>query len=147
MAHNYTYPAIITPDEGGAFLVEFPDLPEAITFGHSLAKAIEMAEDCLDEAIAGRIADKEAIPSPSPLGRGQYLIPVPTRMALKAALYQALAESGLTGTDAARKAGLRDTQIRRLLDPRHNSDVSALQDVLSTLGKSVQVRVVNSRAA
>ena len=147
MAHSYIYPATIEPSGEGTFLVAFPDLPEALTEGDDLTDALAQAEDCLEEAIAYRITVKKDIPAPSRLAAGQHLISVPPRMALKAALYQAFAESGLSGVAAAEKTGLSDTQFRRLLAPRHRSDVAKLHEALAALGKSVQIRVVNSRAA
>ena len=147
MAHNHQYPATITPDEDGNFLVSFPDLPEALTWGNNLEDALFQAEDCLDEAIAYRITDKQEIPVPSPLAKGQYLISVPVRMALKAALYQALVSSGLSGLAAAKSAGLSDTQFRRLLAPRYKSDVDKLKAALDSFGVSISVRTVKNRRA
>ena len=48
---QFTYPANIKPDEGGFFLVTFPDISFASTDGESLEEALSEAEDCLDEAI------------------------------------------------------------------------------------------------
>jgi len=38
----FDYPVMLTPDDG-AFLVTFPDVPEAITFGATEAEALAMA--------------------------------------------------------------------------------------------------------
>ncbi len=43
----------IKQDEGGFFLVTFPDISFAATDGESLKEALVEAEDCLEEAIAG----------------------------------------------------------------------------------------------
>ena len=59
------YPAIVAPDEGGRFLVKFPDLPEALTDGATRAEALAEAADCLSEALASRIIDGETIPLPT----------------------------------------------------------------------------------
>ena len=70
MEDRFTYPADLTPEEGGGFLVSFPDIPEALTSGSDLEEALAMAEDCLEEALAGRIDDGEDIPAPSRLAPG-----------------------------------------------------------------------------
>jgi antitoxin HicB len=57
--------------------VRFPDLPEALTGGADLQDTLLQAEDCLAEAIAGRIARGDTIPTPSKPKRGQHLIGVP----------------------------------------------------------------------
>ena len=62
---QFAYPAQFTPDEGGDYMVRFRDLPEAITSGRDMADAIEQAADCLQEALAGRLVRREAIPRPS----------------------------------------------------------------------------------
>jgi predicted RNase H-like HicB family nuclease len=76
-------------DEDGRYVVRFPDLPEALTDGMDEKEALVEAADCLSEALASRIVDGEAIPSPSRLDRGQYLISPDPIIALKAALYTA----------------------------------------------------------
>ena len=50
------------------------------------------AADCLEEAIAGRIGDGREIPKASRAARGERLVPVPTPVAAKAALYLAMGE-------------------------------------------------------
>ena len=52
---EFAYPAHFKPDEDGSFMVQFRDLPEAITSGRDMADAIEQAADCLQEALAGRL--------------------------------------------------------------------------------------------
>ena len=61
----FAYPATLTRDSGGRFLVRFPDLPEALTDGASEAEALREAADALSEALMSRIVDGEAIPDPS----------------------------------------------------------------------------------
>jgi len=60
---NFVYPATFQPESHGAFTVTFPDFPEAITSGRNREDALTEAEDCLQEAIAGRMVRKENIPS------------------------------------------------------------------------------------
>lgn len=66
MDQKFAYPVTLTPDEiHGGFVVTFPDLPEAITQGDTIAEALVEAADALDEAIAGRIRRGDTIPPPS----------------------------------------------------------------------------------
>ena len=62
---SFVYPANLSPEKGGGFTVQFPDLPEAITSGKDRADARLQAADCLEEAIAGRIADGLGVPVPN----------------------------------------------------------------------------------
>ena len=135
-----TYPASILLEENGqGFHVRFPDLPEALTGGTDLADAQEQAADCLAEALAGRIARGDAIPDPSKLKRGQYPVGVPLYLAPKLALYLAMRESGIRNTDLARRLGISETVVRRMLDPRHNTKPERIQSALAALGKRIVV--------
>jgi antitoxin HicB len=86
-----SYPATFLRERNPpGFHVRFPDLPEALTSGEDLADTQLQAADCLAEAIAGRIARNDPIPSPSRAKRGQHVIGVPLYLAPKLALYLAM---------------------------------------------------------
>src|SRR6266566_8927265 len=97
---DLVYPATFQPESRGAFTVRFPDFPEAITSGRNHADALMEAEDCLQEAIAGRMVRKEDIPAASRLKRGQAGVRVALYLAPKLALYLAMRE-----TDQKQRAG------------------------------------------
>lgn len=61
---KFNYPVKLTKQPEGGYLVEFPDLPEAITQGDTIKDALEAASDCLEEAIANRIELNLDIPIP-----------------------------------------------------------------------------------
>jgi antitoxin HicB len=135
-----TYPASFLPEAGGeGFHVRFPDLPEALTGGTDLQVAQEQAVDCLAEALAGRIIRGDAIPDPSKMKRGQYPVSVPLYLAPKLALYLAMRESGLRNTDLARRLGVSETVVRRMLDPKHNTKPEKIQTALARLGKRIVI--------
>lgn len=56
------YPAIFLKEEDGRYSVSFPDVPEAITCGYDFENAVEMAKECLELCIKGRMEDNEEIP-------------------------------------------------------------------------------------
>src|SRR5271165_3689211 len=58
------YPAVFQPEDEG-YSVSFPDRPEAFTQGEDGVDAFDQAIDCLEEAIANRIALKLEIPNPT----------------------------------------------------------------------------------
>ena len=142
---NFTYPAKMIPDGRSAgFVVTFRDIPEAITQGEDIADAIFQAIDCLEEAIAGRLRLEEIIPQPSRSRKDEHLIPLPALMAAKAALYIALKEAGITRIQLANRLKCDEKQVRRLLDPRHNSKICRIEEALEALGKQL---IVGYRAA
>ncbi len=62
---KYAYPAIFTPEDGGGFSIDFPDLEGCHTCGDSLEDGIEMAEDALALVLYGYETNDREIPSPS----------------------------------------------------------------------------------
>ena len=136
-----TYPARFLPEENGkGFHVRFPDLPEALTGGDDPEDTREQAADCLAEALAGRIARGDEIPAPSRVKRGQHAVSVPLYLAPKLALYLAMREGGMRNTELARRLGISETVVRRMLDPKHNTKPERIQAALAALGKRIVVR-------
>jgi len=139
---TFVYPARFERgDKPGVLVIAFRDVPEAITQGNGERDALWQAADCLEEAIAGRIADGGAIPKASKAARGERLIPVPAPMAAKAALYLAMREAGMTNVQLARKLGCDEEEVRRMLDPRHPTKLPRIKDALDVFGKRLVVSV------
>lgn len=135
-----TYPAsFLREADGHGFHVRFPDLPEALTGGSDLDDTREQAADCLAEALAGRIKRGDEIPKPSKLKRGQHCVTVPLYLAPKLALYLAMKESGLRNTELAKRLGVSETVVRRMLDPKHTTKPERIQAALAELGKRIVV--------
>lgn len=136
-----SYPATFTPDEDGRPVVRFSDLREAITDGEDMAEASAEAQDCLGSALAARLAHKEDIPHPSRAKSGHKSIPVPLWIAPKVALYWAMQEGGVSNSELARRLGVRETVVRRMLDPDHATKAEKIQSALEVLGKQFLVIV------
>ena len=135
------YPAnIIREENGKGFHVRFHDLPEALTGGTDIDDTLSDAADCLAEAIAGRITRGDLIPEPSKLKRGQHPVSVPLYLAPKLALYLAMREGGMRNTELAKRLGVSETVVRRMLDPKHNTKPEKIQAALRVLGKRIVVR-------
>ncbi|MGA2181750.1 MAG: type II toxin-antitoxin system HicB family antitoxin [Bryobacteraceae bacterium] len=135
-----TYPASFLREAGReGFHVRFPDLPEALTGGDDLDDTFVQAEDCLAEAIAGRIARGDGIPRPSRPKRGQHLIGVPLYLAPKLALYLAMRESGMPNIELARRLGVSETVVRRMLNPKHATKSDKIQTALAALGTRIVI--------
>jgi antitoxin HicB len=138
---QFAYPAQFTPDEGGTYLVRFRDLPEAITSGRDMADAIEQAADCLQEALAGRLVRREAFPRPSKQRRGERRIPVAMYLAPKLALSSAMERSGVNNSELARRLGVTELIVRRMLNPKHETKAGKIEAALRALGKEAVVHV------
>ena len=134
--HEMRYPAVIRQDpEGKDYVVTFPDLEGAITGAATLDKALDEAADCLASWLAFAIVDHKPIPAPSERKERQVLISVPIWIAPKVALYTAMAEQNLSNSDLARRLGVTETVVRRMLDPDHATKSMKLEAALKAVGR------------
>ena len=133
---RFSFPVTLTTDEvDGGYTVTFRDLPEAITQGENIEDALLEAADCLEEAIANRIIRRLEIPVPSQPANNKYLVTIPLQTSLKAAIWLAMQEKNLNQTQFAKTLGVNEKEVRRILDPSHNSKLETLERSLLTLGK------------
>ena len=144
---RYTYPARLERDEADRLVVHFPDLPEALTDGADEAEALAEASDCLSEALAGRIHRQEDIPIPSPLRPDMYAVEPEPTVALKAALYEALASRGMSTAEVGKMLGVNDRDAARLIDPKARTPLTKLEEALSALGYTIGIEVREKRVA
>jgi antitoxin HicB len=107
-------------------MVTFPDFSFGATDGKNLDEALIEAPDCLRAIIAAHMIDKKEVPAPSRPKRGQRLVPVPLFLAPKVALYMAARRMRMTNAELARRLKVRETIVRRLLDPHHESRAESL---------------------
>jgi antitoxin HicB len=141
MTTFYVYPVSIRKGRDGKYLAQFPDVPEALTDGATREEAYSESKDALAEALMSRMVDKEGIPAPSEV-KGRLLpVALDPTVALKAALYHAVREQGLTVADLARLLDVDHKEARRLLDPHHVSKVPRIRQALASTGYEVFVGV------
>lgn len=132
------YPVKLTPDTiDGGFTVTCRDFPEAITQGETASEAVLEASDAIEEAIASRMKRGVDIPIPTSKKQGEQMATVPLSTSLKAALYQAMREDNITKSELARRIGVDEKEVRRMLDPRHPSKTPAIERALLCMGRSV----------
>lgn len=143
----FQYPATLERCPDGEVIVRFPDLRGTITGGKDEGEALAEASDLLGSAIAHSIAEKELIPPPSALKRGQRRIAVPFWIAGKLAVYQAIQEAGITNVELAKRLGVTEAVVRRLLDPDHETKDRKLAAALAVLGKELVMAVVPRKVA
>lgn len=78
------YPVKLTT-EGECILVDFPDFPEAHTFGDTREEALRRASDALLTVIEAYMKDRQRLPQPS---RGRLTVTVPPLTVPKLELLQ-----------------------------------------------------------
>ncbi|WP_033067518.1 type II toxin-antitoxin system HicB family antitoxin [Thalassospira australica] len=137
---RFSYPVDLSDDGAGGVLAVVPDITGCATDGTTEQEALSNSADALEEAIAAAMMAKEVIPMPSP-NNGRPTVTLGTLMAAKAALYITMRETGTNNTALAAKMGLAETEIRRMLDPRHATKIGRLEDALALLGRRISVVV------
>ena len=131
MPDCYNYPAEVECDEDGRFIVVFPALDEART----------EARDLLRELIASTMRDGDDLPAPTPAAGHQSIVVPPLLIALKAALYEAFRESGVSQRRFARDLDIAESEVRRMLNPDHATKAATIDQTLQRLGRHVSVTV------
>jgi antitoxin HicB len=81
------------------------------------------------------------IPLATRAKRGERLVAVPIQTALKAALYIAMREHGITRVELARRLRIDEKEARRMLDPHHATKAERLEQALAVLGRHAELRV------
>ncbi len=141
MERTFNYAVVLTKQKEGGYLVEFPDLPEAITQGDNVADALQEAMDCLEEAIANRITMGLVIPKPTRIKKGQHTVSLHATLAAKTALYLIMRQRKLSKTALARELNCDEKEVRRLLDPYYASKLPRIEHALNALGQRLAVGV------
>ncbi|WP_370877136.1 GIY-YIG nuclease family protein [Kaistia dalseonensis] len=139
------YPVALVPHENGELLVQARDLPEVLTWGKDEAEALAMAEDAIAVVIAAALEDGREIPEPSPVQAGEHLVSLPAQLSAKLAVILAWRASGISKSEMGRRLGLAEGEVRRILDPHHNTKLDKLDAAARVLGQRLFIGI--SKAA
>ena len=141
MSDTYNYPAEIERDEDGRHVVTFPDFGWGATDGATRDEALGEARDLLRELLAATMRERKNLPEPSRAIGIRFVVAPPVAIALKAALYEAIRETGLSQRSLARDLGVAESEVRRMLNPDHATRTGTIDRALRLLGKRVTLVV------
>lgn len=134
------YPIEIEQD-GSELMIVIPDWNNAVTCGGDLAEALKNARDCIEELVADRINRREDFPEPSP-ARGRRLVSPEALLALKAGVWTAMREQGVSFEELARRLGLASAEkAEHLVDPRRRTRPEQIEAAAAALGKRVALEL------
>ena len=119
----------------------FPDFGWGATDGATRDEALAEARDLLRELIATTIREGRGLPAPSRAGKRRPLIVPPVQIALKAALYEAWRQAGMSQRRLACELDIAESEVRRMLDPEHGTRAATMDRALRRLGKRITVSV------
>ena len=138
------YPVRLIPDDNKTVRVEFPDFPEAHTFGDDKEEALARAVDALETVIEAYIRDRRPIPSPRAGRAKDATVALPAIAGVKVGLYLDMLHKGLTKSAIARELNWHLPQVDRLLDIRHESRIDQLNLVAGLFGKRIGMTLESS---
>lgn len=138
------YPAELFPDDNETVRVQFPDVPEANSFGDTEEEALAQARDALETALEFYVERDVDLPKPSPLQGRPGVTPTPLG-ALRLQLYQSMRDQGVNKAELARRLGWHYPQVTRLFDFEHASRVEQLEAGLAAVGRAVVVETAPSK--
>lgn len=140
---KYIYPVTLSKDTNGTILVDFPDFPEAHTFGENKEEAMARAVDALATVLDAYISDRRDIPTPS-LSEGPVVI-LPALTTAKVALYELMRGDRVGKAELARRLNWHLPQVDRLLDVHHSSQLDQLEQAFNVLGQRLIVYVTDAK--
>jgi len=134
------YPARIVRD-GDGFMVSFPDIPEALSFGSTREEAMAMAADALTTAMDFFFEDRRAVPEPSEAKRGQVLIALPASVSAKVLLLNEMLRQDVRPAELARRMHVRPQEVTRITTLSHPTKIDTISDALAAMGKRLELRL------
>ena len=135
------YPYTLIPDTNGTLLVQFPDVPEALTVGDTPEEARLNAKEALEAALEIYFDQKRPIPMPSICRREDESILLPALVTAKVLLANEMIVQGIRKTELAHRMDMHMPQIDRLLDLRHSSKIETVEAALRQLGRRLDVQL------
>lgn len=139
--NRFQYAVLLSAADEGGYVVTCRDLPELITQGESVEEALEQASDAMDEVFATYLTEGLDFPEPSKARRREHMVAPPPETVAKAALYVAMRRAGISKVQLAKRLGVDEKEVRRLLDPHYGSKLPRIAKAISVLGQRLVIGV------
>jgi antitoxin HicB len=139
--NRFQYAVLLSPADEGGYVVTCRDLPELITQGESVEEALDQASDAMDEVFATYLTEGLDFPEPSKARRREHMVAPPPETVAKAALYVAMRRAGISKVQLAKRLGVDEKEVRRLLDPHYGSKLPRIAKAISVLGQRLVIGI------
>ena len=137
MALGYRY--TLKRQENGWWLVRFPGIPEALTEGETEAEARASAVDCAITALAGYMKAGKPLPREGAGHSGPDRAVLPSLVTAKLAVYETMRAGGWSKVKLAKKLGMSENSVRRLLDLHHSSHMWIIDEALAKMNAELSI--------
>ena len=139
--NRFQYAVLLTAADEGGYVVTCRDLPQLVTQGETEHDALEQASDAMDEVFATYLIEGVDFPASSKARRQERLVSPPAETVAKAALYVAMRQAGISKIQLAKRLGVDEKEVRRLLDPHYGSKLPRIAKAISLLGQRLVIGV------
>lgn len=136
---RFEYAVSLAAAEEGGFVVTCRDLPQLVTQGDTLSEALDEAADAMDEVFAAYMLGGLGFPTPRKPRRSEHVVAPPAETLAKAALYTAMTEAGISKMELAKRLGVDEKEVRRLLDPHYGSKLPRIAEAIGVLGRRLVI--------
>ena len=136
------YPATLTPNGEGGFIVSFRDVPEAITEIWSMDELQDTAVDALVTVLEMYFEKNRVFPEPSKPKKNEVMVALPLIVVAKMLLLNVMVSSNIRPCDLARKMHIKPQEVNRIIDLQHKTKLDTIDSAMRALGKSLQLTVV-----
>lgn len=138
----WAFPAIVEQHGEDDFVVTFPDIPEAITGGSTVAEALENAADALEEAVLAYLAHGRPVPLPRPAVGSERPVVLDPVTAARAVLALTMREQHVTNVELAARLGKSESAVRRLVNGHAGVKLDTVLVALAMLGRRMALAPV-----
>ncbi|CAB3680826.1 type II toxin-antitoxin system HicB family antitoxin [Achromobacter kerstersii] len=135
-----TYCYTLTPDTNGTNLIQYPDLPEGASVSEGEHDLQANAAEGLEAVLQLYIDARRPIPLPEAVGDGG--VTLGALDTAKVFLSNEMVRQGVRKTELARRLGIHNPQVDRLLDLTHSSKLEAVEAAFRELGRRLDISIV-----
>jgi antitoxin HicB len=126
--------AIKLVNDGGGFVATCRDLPAFNSVGDTEESALRESVDAVTLVLQSYMDDLWPIPVATGKKRGEHWVSLPVLDDAKVKLYQAMQAKGMRKAELSRMLGMHATEVDRLLDLTHESNLEKVERALTKLG-------------
>lgn len=134
-------------DEEGNLILDVPKFPEivvAITDEDLSSGQVKfVVEDAIQNALQARLDYNDEIPAPDPLDDSEQwkMVTLPPLAQSKLLLYREFRKESSTRAEFAKRLGVTQTTISRMLDLSHHSRFDVVVNAFEKLGLTIETEV------
>lgn len=136
--NQFSYPATLQRLDTGVRLYS-RDFNNLVVEAACPTEAMHAGSLALAEIFTAYMQDARALPFPSKALKDDIMIAPPAEIMAKAALHVAVLSAGVSKVDLAKRLGVDEKEVRRLLDPQYKSKLPRIAQAIELLGKRLVI--------